>query len=299
MPPKNRLRASAFERRQKEEIIRANRIIVLAVEGAQTEPGYFAGLNDMLAEQSTILRVEVLEHTGTLHYSSPQQVFNLLKEYDDLVNGNILPEEALASLKAFASDEDIAKYLAGEALDEAMARKIETTLENDGIDLPYRKHLLENAPQTDHVGIVIDRDKNSNSKERLDELREECGKRNYGFYISNPCFEFWLLLHLVDVKSECSEELDKIFENERVSSHHSFVSKMVSDKAGHGKKLSPELFKARYWPQISKAVERDGDFARQADEIMDAIGTNLPDLIKILGTCDMDSDNGEPDCAKE
>lgn len=58
-----------------------------------------------------------------------------------------------------------------------------------------KKYLSEEAIKSnDEVWLVIDRDQSTESQ--LDELykwSEE--KDNYGFAVSNPNFEFWLLLH--------------------------------------------------------------------------------------------------------
>ncbi len=37
------------------------------------------------------------------------------------------------------------------------------------------------------------------SPEQYDYVLEQCNIRKYGFYITNPCFEFWLLMHFDDV----------------------------------------------------------------------------------------------------
>ncbi len=77
-----------------------------------------------------------------------------------------------------------------------------------------KKRLSEaNFRKRDQAWLVVDKDKWTN-----DQLEELCNwskkKGNYGFALSNPKFEFWLLLHFEDgkkVKSskDCTERLNK------------------------------------------------------------------------------------------
>jgi hypothetical protein len=70
---------------------------------------------------------------------------------------------------------------------------------------PLRKH--------DEAWVVVDKD--SWEEEHLDELHNWAQSRsNYGFALSNPKFEYWLLLHFEDAKGvvtseQCSKQLAK------------------------------------------------------------------------------------------
>jgi hypothetical protein len=70
---------------------------------------------------------------------------------------------------------------------------------------PLRKH--------DEAWVVVDKD--SWKEEHLDELHNWAQSRsNYGFALSNPKFEYWLLLHFEDAKGvvtgeQCSKQLAK------------------------------------------------------------------------------------------
>ncbi len=81
--------------------------------------------------------------------------------------------------------------------------------------LKHMKNELENNDliKTDEAWLVVDKDHWSN--EQLDELFKWSQKKsNYGLAISNPKFEYWLLLHFEDGKNTsssrvCSEKLEK------------------------------------------------------------------------------------------
>ena len=85
------------------------------------------------------------------------------------------------------------------------ARKVLETMQKY-----LKQHPLQ---ETDEAWLVVDKD--NNPPEVLESLfRWSCSKQNYGFALSNPKFEYWLLLHFEDVRSRdvgssrgCSERL--------------------------------------------------------------------------------------------
>lgn len=105
-----------------------------------------------------------------------------------------------------------------------------------------------------------------------------CKEKGYRCYISNPCFEFWLLLHFSDVIKEYSDKLDLIKENKRLSNNHTYVSKELSSKAHHGK--SRLAFKENYLPNVEVAIERASQFASDNDSLISELGCNIWKLIK-------------------
>ena len=70
---------------------------------------------------------------------------------------------------------------------------------------------------TDEAWLVVDRDKWT--EEQLDQLYQWSEQQdNYGFALSNPKFEYWLLLHFEDGRGvgsarECSERLKRYMPN--------------------------------------------------------------------------------------
>jgi uncharacterized protein YpiB (UPF0302 family) len=80
--------------------------------------------------------------------------------------------------------------------------------------LRVREHISkEGLRKTDEAWVVVDKD--SWKEEHLDELHKWAqGRSNYGFVLSNPKFELWLLLHFEDAKGvgtseECNKKLAK------------------------------------------------------------------------------------------
>ena len=68
----------------------------------------------------------------------------------------------------------------------------------------------------DKICFIIDRDKKSFTKRQYIDVLDECKKRNFGFYLSNPCFEFWLFLHFQQSASLSEEEKQNLLENPKI-----------------------------------------------------------------------------------
>ena len=95
-------------------------------------------------------------------------------------------------------------------------------------------------PAVDKICLIVDRDEYGDgnfTKAQYEDVREICHKEGFDFYPSNPCFEFWLLMHYDDVHT-----LDKTKLRE-------------NPKAGSGKK-SPrytEIAMRQFMPGYSKS----------------------------------------------
>ena len=61
-----------------------------------------------------------------------------------------------------------------------------------GVIMP---ELIDYRPETDRVCVVVDRDTDNRGPQTMDEFIKECRGRGYEPYISNPCFELWLMMH--------------------------------------------------------------------------------------------------------
>jgi hypothetical protein len=125
---------------------RYRKLFVIAVEGAKTEPQYFATLNN----QQSVIRVNCLKGK---HDSSPPQVLRRMQDH--------LKKEALK--------------------------------------------------KSDEAWLVVDKDQWTDGQ--LAQLNGwSQAADNYGFALSNPKFEYWLLLHFEDgtgiaSSQDCSDRL--------------------------------------------------------------------------------------------
>lgn len=126
----------------------------------------------------------------------------------------------------------------------------------------------------DKICIVMDRDKHSFSQEQYDQVIELCNENDFYLGISNPCFEFFLLLHLDDL---LSEDRIKILENEK-NGKKTLVEllldekmKEVLDLSFHKTNYNVDYFIENY--EIGK--KNIGNYSTKNTELKNNVGTSL------------------------
>lgn len=278
-----RLRSSAFVRTEENNKVDPKRIVFLSVEGARTEKDYFTHLNASL--DSSLIHIEVLQHRRGDGYVAPTYVVELLQEYLSVRQGELIPPDVINVVTKRYSKDTIQAYLEQpETLKKAERAAIQRDLMMCGIDIEYRRYLQKYDTDTDIFGVVLDRDSGSHTREDMEAIIKYCHEKEYGCYVSNPCFEFWLLLHLCDVMVEYTEEEKALLHsNSVISATHTYTSNEVSKRAHHSKHISAKIFHQKYFPFIETAVERSEAFATKFPELLDQLGTNIPDLLKVIG----------------
>lgn len=279
-----RLSGGFFDR--EEETVDVRRSVFLSVEGVRSEPSYFRALDRWLKENRRgDVQIYVLKHPND-GLSSPTDVYDLLEECRALrEEERFLPESAVDELKQRFTDEEITELVNGaSALPEERRREFFDTLLKMGINLSYRKFLKDaNSSDGDLFAVVIDRDVESHSREELNKIVEKCREKSFLCCLTNPNFEFWLLLHLVDVEELLKpEERERILRNKKETNKHTYISKWVSKMAGHAKRIPWPKFKTHYGPNLDKAREAAKSFAGSNEKILDQVGTMMPVLLEKL-----------------
>ena len=288
MVNKYRLSSKSYDRETPNEQITPRKIYFISVEGVATEVEYLQGLSDYRTELSinALVNIEVLRRKTKDGYSAPEQVIELLEEYLSLreAGNNIFPDIP-DEIKNNFSPDFIQLYIETPgSISPKERNRFELALRKTGYDLAYRKYLSKYTSNLDEFCILIDRDAGSHSSEDMNFILQYCKENNYRCFITNPCFEFWLLLHFSDVYEEYSDQLDLIRENKKVSNAHTFVSNELSVKAHHGKKGI--AFKEKYLPHIEEAIIRASKFASDNEALITDIGCNIWILIKEMQSFD-------------
>ena len=280
-----RLTSTVYDREDEKQKILPEKRIFLSVEGNATEKEYFDGVskNREKIGINAKVDVEVLRRGKKDPSSAPQQVLELLEEYIRLreQNEDDILKEISEQFKEQYSLEFIKKYLENPSQIPKKQRNLFVTeLKKIGYDINYRKYLRKYNKELDEFAVLIDRDTQTHSEANMVDCIKHCRDNGYKCYIANPCFEFWLLMHLADIFQEFGEELEIIKQNPKVSEQHTFVSKAVSERGHHGK--SGIRFVKQYMPNIDRAIEQAKKFASNEDELIDNIGCNLWKLMEEL-----------------
>ncbi|GEM_PF-5028224 len=285
----NRLNSRLMLVRPKEEKD-PMRFIILSMEG-KTEKCYFSHLNTFLKKFDVKINFHTLQHDEG--ENTPRKIYNYLVESrtfdykktltDDLVNqinkknksGNEFSKnECIQILEEFFSS----PFELKKSVRFNLLKKILFSL---GIDIEYRHFLKECNNDLDSFAVVFDCDCTcpSHSKDEIESIRNENNK-NIELCMSNPCFEFWLYLHLKDVHSKEKDgsitplDTAKAIENKRVTDKHSYMSNFISVHTSQNKKISSNAFSTFYAPNISYAMKY----------VEQAFKTDFPDIYNNLGS---------------
>ncbi len=277
-----RLGSSSVFIRPHEHTKEPKRVVFLSTEGTTTEVDYFKYI-ERFREQlgiDAVVHIQVLRKHDT--NSDPDSVLELLDEYVRFREDKMYEKEIDAlSLKSYQTD-FIMSYLDDPSqLPSHERNKFEAILIEEHIDLLYLDFLNKYRGKDDRFGIVIDRDCRSHSIDQLNRVIEKCNQKKYLYYITNPCLEFWLLLHISDVQTEYTDQLDQILNNPVDEHGNTFVSNLLYSKTGQRKSIQVKVFEKYYLQNIDLAIRRAQDFASN-EKLLTGIGSNLGDLFALL-----------------
>lgn len=129
----------------------------------------------------------------------------------------------------------------------------------------------------DRICVVVDRDKYSFTKEQYHSVLEICKREKFGFYLSNPCFEFWLLLHYEDVLTLDISELkeNKIISGKKRYAEHELCKKLKGYKKGN-RKVEEVI------SQTDIAIENEKKFCQDIEKLEEEVGSNIGILITTM-----------------
>jgi len=105
----------------------------------------------------------------------------------------------------------------------------------------------------DELWLVIDRD--GWTLRELSSVASLCGQKCYFLALSNPCFEFWLLLHIKSYDDYSPVEQDSIAKNIRIrSTKRTFLETQLLKLLGSYNKDNPDT--SKFLPFIDAAISR-------------------------------------------
>lgn len=265
----------------------------LIYEGEKTEAQYFNGVIDNQVELGINALLEIvplLRDSEQGSWSHPQKWMPLVIEYFENSKADTITAKIFAQkLSSWFSEEKIVGSESIYKMKDIMSlceRYFQATgiMSDDKVDweetlkkvLAYlsehinlfeawtaiAEHVQKQvySPELDEICLIIDRDAKNFKSEQYNEIKTICSKKHYQLFVSNPCFEFWLLLHF-----------DKVFEltesdllmNRRIGKSKSskkFIEKTLSDILyGYNKNnLNFSGFKDR----ILVAIQNEKNFVR-------------------------------------
>ncbi|MDV0442314.1 RloB family protein [Methanorbis furvi] len=129
-------------------------------------------------------------------------------------------------------------------------------------------------PRYDKVCIIVDRDPESFTSSQYDSVLALCNEKKISLHLSNPCFEFWLLLHFPKVHELDSEEM---LANRKISIHKRFLENELQ-------KIHPEFRKNNlkfglFADHIDDAIENESHFCEELSGLKTELGSNIGKLL--------------------
>jgi len=240
-----RITSSSFGRQEETKPVeKADRLYVLSVEGNRTEKQYFENVEKYKRAIGidSLIHIEVLSRRKSDGGTSPDKIISLLDEYMELKREGPVPSTCFRELAVFEDETEIENLKADirkwDELPERRRTEIEETLKlvDFECNIGYRKHLYDlDADYGDKHCIVLDRD--AHDPEVLKEMIKLVHEKGYGCYLSNPCFELWLLMHSADIDFKKFEEKMSCAESDG-----KLCQKKCSETFHHGKKIGRNTF---------------------------------------------------------
>ena len=146
-----------------------------------------------------------------------------------------------------------------------------------------KKEKYDYEQNYDEFWIVIDREKQETRKENIQKILPICEADDINIAITNPAFEFWLLLHVVDdILSKYNT--DDLFDNKVESSKKRFLdkelSKILGNLGNYSKKAGKFPTEIVNLENIKMAIEQEKLFKNEVEEIIDNLGSNIGQLVQ-------------------
>jgi hypothetical protein len=130
----------------------------------------------------------------------------------------------------------------------------------------------------DQFCLIVDRDKHSFSENQYDSLLELERQEKVKLYVTNPCFEFWLLLHFKDCKEYDSQKLP---ENSGTG-NRTYVESVLKECPGGSYSKTGLKFDDNYKDKVHTAINNSKKYTTEVNELKNSLGTNAGVLIESM-----------------
>lgn len=289
----------------------------LVFEGASTEKIYFEALEnarDDIGIDPLIELVPIIRSYSEDGWSNPKKILNrIIANLEEEETGRFTYETLLNRIMDYLYDEKVitTSKVQARALWEILeigCKKILKKCLNDNVDnlVEDCNKLIEYLNQEsdvvnivddisdiiratnitydnrfDKICLIVDRDKESflaiPGNNQYDYVLRICQEKGFGFYVSNPCFEFWLLLHFEEV---FELDKDKLLENPQVTAKRRYTEYEL-------RKLLPGYSKNNYkteklMKQVKDAIRNEQKFCEDINQLKDKLGSAIGLLIREL-----------------
>lgn len=141
-----------------------------------------------------------------------------------------------------------------------------------------------NFRATDEFWLIIDRDDWEKIHHvAFNALYDDCEEeKNFFIALSNPCFEFWLILHLRKLEDISDSDREKILENAKVSVKHNYIDLYLADCIGDGRGYTKRPKASVFMPKVKVAVENARKIRDLGERIPGVLSTDVYKIVEKL-----------------
>lgn len=289
----------------------------LVFEGTSTELLYFNALKDKGERMNPLIElVPILRSYSEEGWSNPKKILDrVIQTLEEDKTGCITYEALLNRIMNYFYEEKIlttSKVQASavwrimrEACEDELKKSLSCMVQDLESDCNFitrylnqkseivnivtdisgilKDNAITYAEGFDKICLIVDRDKESflalPENNQYKYVLEKCQEKGFGFFVSNPCFEFWLLLHFDEVFELDREQL---LENPKVTSKRRYTEYEL-------RKLLPGYSKSNYNAEflvlrVDNAIKNEKAFCEDIKLLQDEAGSNLGSLIMDLRT---------------
>lgn len=289
----------------------------LVYEGSDTEVLYFDAVNTMREDNGInplIELVPIIRSYSEESWSNPPKIPNRIIENLEESRTNSMSYETLLNRimdyfyesKVITTSKIQARSI-WKTMCKICGENLHKTLDSDVEDIEYACNMiletlrkeyelihvvsdisniikeggLTYAEGFDKICLIVDRDRESfistSENNQYDYVVNTCSEKKFGLYITNPCFEFWLLLHFDEV---FELDQDKLLENPKVTAKRRYVEQEL-------RRIWPRYRKSSYKAMeivkhIEKAIENEKKFCEDVVMLENMIGSNIGMLICLM-----------------
>lgn len=279
---------------------------ILVYEGQETEVQYFQGVIDNRSEigiTPIIDLLPLLRSTPQESHSHPNRILSLIEEHienydcakvlidkviDYCSENSFIDDSSSYTLKSLEEDikcclnENCHLSLTDRILDKKsviaelvkyLESRLDLTSQIEDILNYIEEQQILYIKDWDYICMIIDRDKGNIKRPQYEQIIEKCREKNIRLFVSNPTFEFWLLLHS-----------PRVFEYDPME----LLSNPKDGKKRLLEKILSDVFKGyrkeyikfdRFMLLIRTAIANEKNFCENVFELSDKLGSNVGELL--------------------
>lgn len=252
----------------------------LVYEGSDTELIYFDAVNSMrenIGINPLIELIPIIRSYSEEGWSNPKKILDRIIEnleeskaerisYETLLNRMM---DYFYETKVITTSKVLAKSMwktMVHVCTEELQKSLQEEVEDIETDCNAILELLQQEYDVTHV--VSD----------ISDIIKDGGltyAEGFQLCITNPCFEFWLLLHFDDV---FELDTDQLLENPKVTSKRRYAEQEL-------RRIYPKYKKSSYQAEelvgdIDKAIRNEKEFCEEIEGLENSVGSNIGRLIE-------------------